>query len=427
MQYDKGPVVIGGGAAGLAACLALEKAGFSPLLIEASDRLGGRLRTESLPDGTPVDRGFQVLQAGYPELQRWVDFEALECAAFVPGAKVFSRGKWRTLADPRRALGWLPATLVSGIGSWSDRVKVLRLLIQLRRCPALDIQNGHFNSPQNRAAPVVELGPWSHKSTSKFLQEWGFSDAFVQEFLLPFFSGIFLEGALQTPAAQFQFTFKMLAEGKVLRPKRGVEALAHQLADQLVRTEVKLGRKVVSCSRETLHLEGESIPVERGAIIAVPGLHPNYPSGNWNGCVNAVFRSRTPRFGKAVIGLIPGAKKVTNLHFMEDLEGTQGAGRVNVTGLRDPKESVEEALEAMRKELHDAGVECTEVEWSVAIDRALPRNRPVGNRPRGPELETGVFGAGDAFLAPSLEGAMRSGRKAAEAWVSWQREAQHSS
>ncbi len=130
---------------------------------------------------------------------------------------------------------------------------------------------------------------------------------------------------------------------------------------------------------------------------------------------------------KAVIGLIPGAKKVTNLHFMEDLEGTQGAGRVNVTGLRDPKESVEEALEAMRKELHDAGVKCTEVEWSVAIDRALPRNRPVGNRPRGPELETGVFGAGDAFLAPSLEGAMRSGRKAAEAWVSWQREAQHSS
>ena len=103
------------------------------------------------------------------------------------------------------------------------------------------------------------------------------------------------------------------------------------------------------------------------------------------------------------------------------------AGRVNVTGLRDPKESVEEALEAMRKELHDAGVECTEVEWSVASDRALPRNRPVGNRPRGPELETGVFGAGDAFLAPSLEGAMRSGRKAAEAWVSWQREAQHSS
>lgn len=427
MQNDKGPVVIGGGAAGLAACLTLEEAGFSPVLIEASESLGGRLRTERLPDGTPVDRGFQVLQAGYPELQRWVDFEALECAAFVPGAKIFARGKWRTLADPRRAWGWLPATLASGIGSWSDRIKVLRLVFKLQGCQAEDIQNGHFTSPQNQPSSQQSLGPWAHKSTAIFLEQWGFSENFITGFLAPFFSGIFLEGALQTPAAQFQFTLRMLADGQVLRPKRGMQALVEQLTSRLDRTEIKLGCKVNAWSSGSLELEGKPVALDRGAIIAAPGLHPGYPMGEWNGCINAVFQSLTPSFGKPVIGLVPGAKKVTNLHFMEDLEGAVGAGRINVTGLLEPDETAKEALETMRKELDAAGVECGRVEWSAAIYRALPRTSPVGKRPSGPKLEAGVFGAGDAFFAPSLEGAMRSGRVAAEAWISWQSQSNRAS
>jgi len=140
-----------------------------------------------------------------------------------------------------------------------------------------------------------------------------------------------------------------------------------------------------------------------------------------------VFQSLTPSFGKPVIGLVPGAKKVTNLHFMEDLEGAVGAGRINVTGLLEPDETAKEALETMRKELDAAGVECGRVEWSAAIYRALPRTSPVGKRPSGPKLEAGVFGAGDAFFAPSLEGAMRSGRVAAEAWISWQSQSKRAS
>ena len=234
MEYDKRPVVIGGGAAGLAACLTLEQAGYSPLLIEASDRLGGRLRTDRLPDGTPVDRGFQVLQTGYPELQRWVDFDALECADFVPGARVFLRNKWRTLADPRRSWRSLPATLTSGIGNWSDRWLVLRLVFKLQKCPTPDIQNGHFNVSGKSVPPQGALGsgPWAHRSTAEFLNEWGFSKAFVRDFLAPFFSGIFLEGALETPAAQFQYTFRMLADGKVVRPKGGMECFVPRVSEE---------------------------------------------------------------------------------------------------------------------------------------------------------------------------------------------------
>ena len=430
MKFDNRPVVIGGGAAGLAACLTLEEAGYSPLLIEASDRLGGRLRTESLPDGTPVDRGFQVLQAGYPELSRWVDFETLECTAFVPGARVFLRGKWRVLADPRRALNWLPATLMSGIGNWSDRFKVLRLVFKLQACPTEDIQNGHFAAQMDRkhTGKPLGLGPWAHKSTRSFLADWGFSDAFVADFLKPFFSGIFLEGALDTPAAQFQYTFRMLADGQVVRPKGGMAALVHHLASQLKRTEVKLGCRVEALEEGGVMVEGNRLSLSKGAIVATAGVHESYPLGQWNACVNVVCQTKARRFGKPVIGLIPAAQKVTNFHFMEDLEGSQGLGRINVTALLHPQETFEEAMVVIRKELLDAGIACGDVEWSAMIQQALPRIQSVGSAQMGSELEDGIFGAGDALLAPSLDGAMRSGRLAAEALTSWlnNRENQHS-
>jgi len=422
MHFDKRPVVIGGGAAGLAACLTLEQAGISPLLIESSDRLGGRLRTDRLPDGTPVDRGFQVLQTGYPELRRWVDFDALECAEFVPGALVFVRGKWRALADPRRALGWLPATLGSGIGSWSDRFKVLRLVFRLQRAAPAELQNGHFGRPKriDSALAPKELGRWAHSSTASFFKEWGFSDAFVKEFLGPFFSGIFLEGLLETPAAQFHYTFLMLSSGKVVRPKAGMEALVEQLAAQLTSTEVMLGCRVQAGTDTQFEVDGQPLSIAKGAILAVPGLHPAHPEVKWNACLNAVFQTSTSRFGKPVIGLIPGAEKVTNLHFMEDLEGAQGKGRVNVTALYPNEgETLESAIRAIRTELHGAGVECGELEWSAVVHHALPRICPVGNSTAGLALEEGLFGAGDALMAPSLDGAMRSGRMAAEALIEW--------
>ena len=108
MDTPERPIVVGGGAAGLAACLTLESLGFAPLLLEASDRLGGRLRTDRMEDGTPVDRGFQILLTAYPELERWADIPALDPVAFVPGARIRSGTRWKTVADPRRSSSVCP-------------------------------------------------------------------------------------------------------------------------------------------------------------------------------------------------------------------------------------------------------------------------------------------------------------------------------
>ena len=73
-------VVVGAGLAGLSATRVLQGNGFNVHLLEASDDIGGRVRTDYL-DGFTLDRGFQVILTAYPELQRQFDVSALDLRA----------------------------------------------------------------------------------------------------------------------------------------------------------------------------------------------------------------------------------------------------------------------------------------------------------------------------------------------------------
>jgi phytoene dehydrogenase-like protein len=109
---DRAPVVVvGAGLAGLAAARELQARGVDAVVLERSDGVGGRVRTDAV-DGFLLDRGFQVLLAGYPEAARVLDYDALDLRAFYPGALVRTRADssaWRTRRrrphDALRALG----------------------------------------------------------------------------------------------------------------------------------------------------------------------------------------------------------------------------------------------------------------------------------------------------------------------------------
>ncbi|HSM64649.1 MAG TPA: FAD-dependent oxidoreductase, partial [Gillisia sp.] len=124
--------IIGAGVSGLTAARVLEDNGYSPVVIEATDRVGGRVKTD-LVEGYQLDHGFQVLLTAYPAAQKYLDFEALELQEFLPGATVFSNGRARTLGDPLRNISLLLPTLFSGIGTLSDKLKILRLNILLSK------------------------------------------------------------------------------------------------------------------------------------------------------------------------------------------------------------------------------------------------------------------------------------------------------
>src|SRR5438270_7408292 len=115
-------MIVGAGLAGLACARRLREIGISVLILEATDGIGGRVRTDTL-DGFRLDRGFQVLLTAYPEAQRTLDSGPLDLRPFYPGALIRYRGKFHRLADPRkRPLAGL-AGLATPVGTFADKFR----------------------------------------------------------------------------------------------------------------------------------------------------------------------------------------------------------------------------------------------------------------------------------------------------------------
>ena len=101
MNNDSVIYIVGAGISGLIAAYELERAGYSPIILEASDGVGGRVRTDEFK-GYLLDRGFQVLLTAYPEAQRYLDYETLNLKRFNPGAIILRPGNSFSIHDPLR-------------------------------------------------------------------------------------------------------------------------------------------------------------------------------------------------------------------------------------------------------------------------------------------------------------------------------------
>lgn len=94
-------VVVGAGLSGLCCTRTIQRAGHEAHLYEASDGVGGRVRTDQV-EGFRIDRGFQVLFTAYPAIRQEMDLDRLKLHAFDPGAIIYYRGERHVLADPVR-------------------------------------------------------------------------------------------------------------------------------------------------------------------------------------------------------------------------------------------------------------------------------------------------------------------------------------
>ena len=160
------------------------------MVIEASDRVGGRVKTDRI-DGYQLDHGFQVLLTAYPAVQKYLDYDALELQKILPGASIFKGGHQKIIGDPLRCISLLFPTLLSGIGNLSDKVKILKLNQKLKN--------------KSMSAIFSE----TEQSTLAYLTDFGFSKEIISDFFKPFFSGIFLETQLETSSRMFEFVYKM--------------------------------------------------------------------------------------------------------------------------------------------------------------------------------------------------------------------------
>jgi phytoene dehydrogenase-like protein len=245
-------IIVGAGLAGLTCAKVLVERGVEGVVFEASDGVGGRVRTDER-DGFLLDRGFQVYFTAYPVSRRHLDHEALNLRAFDPGAIVCRGGKKDVLSDPLRDPKALLPSLLSDAATFSDKLETLKLA----------------------AKSVVESAEAAGKldgvdvSSLEYLRSEGFSERIVDDFYRPFYGGIFLDRSLSTSSRVLRFTFKMLAIGKTAVPDRGIGEIPKQLAARLPLGAVRANSPVRSLLREGGRIVGVEAAGEEHEADAV--------------------------------------------------------------------------------------------------------------------------------------------------------------
>ena len=398
--------IIGGGLSGLCCARRLHEAGVSFQLLEGSEEVGGRVRTDEV-DGFLLARGFQVLLTAYPEAQEILDYDALNLARFAPGALVRYRGRFHRFTDPWRSPRHLFATASSPIGSLTDKLRVARLRSRVCRS-SLDKL---FQRPET--------------TTINALRQEGFSQRFIESFFRPFLGGVFLEPDLNTSSRMFDFVFRMFATGNVVLPAGGIGEIARQITNKLPDETLRTGASVETFEGTTVRLSSGEMLQAGAVVIACEApvaakllVDPAPPRGRGVTCV--YFAAERPPIEEPILVLNgDGVGPINNLCVPSQVAPTYapaGQALVSVTVLGLPDGDVEASV---RKQLLDwFGPDV--IAWrhlrTYRIPYALPSQAPPALSPVEKSATRGdhLFVCGDYLDTASIQGAMVSGRRAAE-------------
>ncbi len=402
-------IVVGAGLAGLTCARRLHQARVKVQVLEASDGVGGRVRTDAV-DGFLLDRGFQVFLTAYPEPRRWLDCEALDFRPFFPGALVWRGGRPHKVADPFRRPLQAAAHAFNPVGSFTDKLHVLDL------------------RQQSLAGSVEDVFHRGQKTSREYLRDVGFSEEMVEAFFRPFFGGIFLEKELSTSSRVLEFVFRMFATGATAVPARGMGAISEQLAAKLPFGVVKLNTPVEEVWGHRVRLasgareEADAVVVATDAPAAEE-LLPGMPPREMNAVTCLYFAAPEPPVrGPYLVLNGEGRGPVNNLAVMSEVAPSyapEGQALVSVSVLEAAEDP--EALEGRVREQLTEWFGGAVAKWrhlrTYAIAQALPAQPPESfEEPhRQVRLSPGLYVCGDYRENGSIEGAMVSGRRAAEA------------
>ena len=400
--------LIGAGISGLIAAQILENNGYSPIIIEATDSVGGRVKTD-IVEGYQLDRGFQVLLTSYPAAQKFLDYKALELQNFLPGAAIFQNGKESQIGDPLRDFTLLIPTVFSSLIPLKDKIKILQLNIQLKR------------------KTITEIFTEKEKTTLQYLKDFGFSDQVISKFFKPFFSEIFLETKLETSSRMFEFVYKMFGTGNAALPKAGIQAIPKQLAEKLKTTKILFKKKVIGVKEGIITLESGEILESDFIIIATDSQsllsNSNKENTKWKSCFTLYFETEKRAIEKPLIGLLPKENSlINNIFYHTSLETSINAGKelLSVTVVDHQNFKEKELAEKVKLELKEHfNIDVIRLIKTYEIPKALPdlKNIKYSLSPAETRYSDKIFLAGDTLVNGSLNAAMLSGKSAALAVI----------
>ena len=399
-------VIVGAGLAGLSAAREIQRHGHSVIVLESSDAVGGRVRTD-IVDGFQLDRGFQVMLTAYPELQSQVDMRALDLRPFDPGALVWRNGKGHAVSDPFRKPQTLATTAFAPIGSVFDKARIVVLRARVMR-----------------RKPAALLGG-QDVSTDVALRAFGFSTKIINRFFRPLFGGIQLDPHLATSRRMFDVILKSLSEGQSVLPSRGMHALPLQMASRLSEGTIHLNTRVskVDGAKVTL-ASGENITA-RAVVVATDGPTASSLLGipivesRKVGCV--YFSADTPPTKEKYVVLDgTGNGPVLNVAVISNVAPSYAPADKHLIVAALPGVT-DGDLEAMSREQLRSWWGPQVNDWKHLRTYVINHGGPVQKPPFSPkqrvDLGNGLFVCGDHRDTGSIQGAMFSGRRCGEAVV----------
>jgi len=399
-EPDVDVVVVGAGLAGLAAGRQLRAGGRTAVVLEASDGVGGRMRSE-IVDGVTVDRGFQLLNPAYPEAARVLDLAALHLRPFDAGVLVAGSDGSHLVADPRRRPGALVSSVRHAPGSRLEQARFAAYAVRLASGDGRRLLTGPDTSVGEAYSVFGEL---------------------TDRVLAPFLSGVLFDDSQTTSRRFTDLLLRAFVRGTPCVPARGMQAIPDQLAAGV---EVRLGTPVRAVTPTSVTTD-DGVLVARAVVVAtdpaiagvlLPGLDlPVMRSGTtWWHLADAPGAALTG--GRAVLVVDPDRRGplVNSVVVSNAAPGyaTHGRALVASTGLGTAGISQREVRDHLTL-LY--GVDTTN--WDeVAVQRitATVPAVPPGSPLRRPASHDGVFVAGDHRDTASIQGALVSGRRIADA------------
>lgn len=400
-------VIVGAGLAGLACARVLAAAGRPFTILEASNAVGGRVRTDVV-DGFLLDRGFQIFLPAYPEARRVLDYEALDLRPLYRGADVFVKNRFHRMADPLAhpltALKNFNEAIVSLRDKWTTLL-LRKEVFGLREPPA----------------NLDEI------ETEDYLRDFGFSENMIDRFFRPFFGGVFLEKDLRTSARMLLFLFSMFDRGGSALPARGMQAIPDQLAMALPPGSLRLNAPVAAVragevtldTGEVLHAEHVIVAVSEEVAHRLLPAADNTPLLPSRSTTSMYFATDELPPGDPILHLDGDGRGPVNsvvaLSRVSPHYAPPGQHLISASIIGAPSST--ELEQVVREQMRTWFGESAVSRWrhlrTYQIRHAQPESRQLrlGSGPLSSVIQPGLYRCGDWCEHVSINGALLSGRR----------------
>lgn len=407
-RADGEVLVVGAGLAGLMCAATLRTRGVEVSVLEAGADVGGRVRTDEI-DGHLCDHGFQLINPRYPAVARFIDTDALRLRPFAAGVAVRREDRLAILADPRRNPGLVLETLRSGL---------------LR--PAELARLAAWAAPS--LGPVDRMLRGEDATLSASLDAAHVSGPLRTEVLERFLAGVLADDTGATSAHFVRLLLRSFLLGTPAVPAGGMQDLPRQLAARLGRP-VELGVRVefVTAARgsgDVNVVTDTGARTARAVVVATDlpaaaglGGSPDRPDVAMRGLRTWWFSTTDPVRSRGLLRVDGTGGPILNTAVMTDAAPTYAPpGRVLIEATTLlPTEADEAAVRRELARIWDTSTTGWELVVRHDVPRALPVQAPPLQRRRPVSLGGGVFVAGDHRDTASIQGALVSGRRAADA------------